>query len=166
MNCLRPPKHCLSCLSGCCLDTDLRKRYLGSDLVTCGRMPWNPIQGMDIGVCVFILCLCYPILWWGYPLTKDSYWLCGIKKFKKMDKASLSSGSKNNPNKKPAWSRQQSACCVLNAGSCLATICLLFYSCWFLACERSACCLLHAGLMFDWLFNLEEEECCLTCWTT
>jgi hypothetical protein len=28
-----------SCLSGCCLDTDLRKRYLGSDLITCGRIP-------------------------------------------------------------------------------------------------------------------------------
>jgi hypothetical protein len=28
-------------LSGCCLDTDLRKRYLGSDLVTCGSIPWK-----------------------------------------------------------------------------------------------------------------------------
>jgi hypothetical protein len=30
-----------SYLSGCCLDTDLPKRYLGSDLVTCGRIPWK-----------------------------------------------------------------------------------------------------------------------------
>jgi hypothetical protein len=29
------------CLSGCCLDTNLRKRYLGSDLVTCGRFLWK-----------------------------------------------------------------------------------------------------------------------------
>jgi hypothetical protein len=30
-----------SCLLGCCLDTDLRKHYLGSYLVTCGRIPWR-----------------------------------------------------------------------------------------------------------------------------
>jgi hypothetical protein len=30
-----------SCLSGCCLDTDLCNCYLGSDLVTCGRIPWK-----------------------------------------------------------------------------------------------------------------------------
>jgi hypothetical protein len=35
-----------SCLSGCCLDTDLRKCYLGSDLVTCGRIPWKAPTGV------------------------------------------------------------------------------------------------------------------------
>jgi hypothetical protein len=30
-----------SCLSGCCLDTDLHKPCLGSDLTTCGRIPWK-----------------------------------------------------------------------------------------------------------------------------
>jgi hypothetical protein len=37
-DCLLPWKFCLS---GCCLNTDLRNRYLGSDLVTCGRFPWK-----------------------------------------------------------------------------------------------------------------------------
>jgi hypothetical protein len=29
------------CLLGYCLDTELRKRYPGSDLVTCGSIPWK-----------------------------------------------------------------------------------------------------------------------------
>jgi hypothetical protein len=29
------------CLSGCCFDTELRNRYLGSDLVICRRFPWK-----------------------------------------------------------------------------------------------------------------------------
>jgi hypothetical protein len=37
-NCWLPWKFCLS---GCCLDTVLLKRYFGSDLVTCGRISWK-----------------------------------------------------------------------------------------------------------------------------
>jgi hypothetical protein len=29
------------CLSGCCLGTDFSNRYFGSDMVTCGRIPWK-----------------------------------------------------------------------------------------------------------------------------
>jgi hypothetical protein len=36
--CLLPWKFCLS---GCWLDTDLRNRYLGGDLVTCEKFPWK-----------------------------------------------------------------------------------------------------------------------------
>jgi hypothetical protein len=36
-DCWLPRKFCL----GCCLDTDLRNSYLGSDLVICGRFPWK-----------------------------------------------------------------------------------------------------------------------------
>jgi hypothetical protein len=46
---------------GCCLDTDLRKRYLGSELVTCGRIPLKAptlpllaVVTQDVSLCIWI----------------------------------------------------------------------------------------------------------------
>jgi hypothetical protein len=46
-----------SCLSGCCLDTDFRKRYLGSDLVTCGTFPWKALTILNINTYLSLVSL-------------------------------------------------------------------------------------------------------------